>query len=219
MKEIQKAVILGAGGLAREVLWVFREANRSYPQWEVLGYIDEDTKKHGKVFCDVLVLGGFEWFEDVVKDDVQVICGIGMTETKRSFMKASKKLGLGFCSVVHPGVKMSEYVEIGEGTVIAAGNIITTQVRIGNHVTVNLGCTIGHDCLIGDFCTIAPGVHLSGNVKVGEGADLGTGCVILPGITVGNWSRVGAGAVVVKDVPDSVTVMGVPARIALKERR
>jgi len=36
---------------------------------------------------------------------------------------------------------------------------------------------------------------------------------VLPGINIGKKSVVGAGAVVTRDVPDDVTVIGIPAKI------
>lgn len=213
MEKLQKIVILGAGGFAREVLWIFREANKVKPRWDVLGFVDDDKTKHGTIVCDLPVLGGFEWFEGINRGDVQILCGIGSTQIKKRLADESRNAGLEFCTLIHPEAKMSQYVSVGHGSIITAGNIITTQVQLGDHVTVNLSCTVGHDCNIGDFCTIAPGVHLSGYSTIGEGADLGTGCVVLPGVKVGSWSKIGAGAVVVKDVPDGVTVVGVPARI------
>ena len=42
---------------------------------------------------------------------------------------------------------------------------------------------------------------------------IGASATICPGVTIGNDVVIGAGAVVVKDVPDSVVVAGVPAKI------
>ena len=210
---MEKVVILGAGGHAREVVWVFEEENSVEPRWEVLGFIDEDPSKRGEMLCNLPILGDFRWFERRASHEVRVISGVGDCRTKRHFAEKAASLGLEFCSVIHPSVMMSNYVEVGEGTIIAAGSIITTQVKIGKHVTVNLGCTISHDVIIGDYCTIAPGCHISGNVRFEEGVDFGTGATIIQGRLVGAWSTIGAGAVVRDEIPRNVTAVGVPARI------
>ncbi|NIQ37471.1 MAG: transferase [Proteobacteria bacterium] len=210
---MKKVVILGAGGHAREVLWVFEEQNKAEPSWEVLGFIDENTLNKGRDLCNLPILGDFGWFEKTVSREVYVISGVGNCRTKLHFAEKAANLGLNFCSVVHPSVMMSSHVTVGEGTVIAAGSIITTQVKIANHVTVNVGCTISHDAVIEDYCTIAPGCHISGNVKFGEGVDFGTCATIIQGKSVGAWSKIGAGAVVIEDIPANVAAVGVPARI------
>jgi sugar O-acyltransferase (sialic acid O-acetyltransferase NeuD family) len=210
---MEKVVILGAGGHAREVLWSFEEQNKVERTWEVLGFIDEDVSNKGKTMCNLPVLGGFGWFEKTASHDVRIISGVGDCKTKRQFAEKAERLGLRFCSIVHPSVLISTYVEVGEGTVIAAGSIITTQVRIGRHVTVNVDCTISHDVIIDDYCTLAPGCHISGNVKLGKGVDFGTCATVIQGRSVGPWSKIGAGAVVIDDIPENVTAVGVPARI------
>jgi serine acetyltransferase len=55
-------------------------------------------------------------------------------------------------------------------------------------------------------------VNLSGNVQIGNGVLTGTGCQILERLSIGNNVTMGAGAVVTKNVPDSLTVIGVPAK-------
>ncbi|RMF59945.1 MAG: hypothetical protein D6746_07560, partial [Bacteroidetes bacterium] len=71
---------------------------------------------------------------------------------------------------------------------------------------------VGHDAVLGSFTTAHPGVHVSGQARTGEAVELGTGCVLLPGVRVGASTRIGAGAVVVRDLPEGVTAVGVPAR-------
>ena len=210
---MKKVVIFGAGGFARETLWVFRDANEENKEWEILGFIDEKEENHGKVLCDLPILGGFEWFVDNKYNDVFAICAVGSPQIKKKMVEKANDIRLKFCSVIHPSAKMSKYIDVGKGTIITAGNILTTQIKIGNHVIINLDCTIGHDSIIEDYCTILPGCHISGNVHLREGVDLGTGAVIVQEVTIGAWTIIGAGAVVVKDIPSNVTAVGIPAKV------
>ena len=90
------------------------------------------------------------------------------------------------CEFAHKGLG----VVIGDGTVIGVGCIIRQNVTIGGK---NRGD--GFKChTIGDNCMI------------------GAGAVILGGIKIGNNVQVGANSVVVKDVPDNVTVVGIPSK-------
>jgi len=208
-----KVVILGAGGLAREAYWVFCDMNKVEKAWEMLGFIDENPMNWGKNLCNIPVLGNFQWFETANKNELKVICAVGLPRAKRAMVEKAKQIGLGFCTIVHPTVQVSEYIQVGLGTVITAGCILTTQIKIGNHVYLNLDTTVGHDVIIEDFVNVAPGCHISGNVILKEGADLGTGAVVLQGITIGKWSTIGAGAVVNKDIPDNAVAVGAPAKV------
>jgi serine acetyltransferase len=58
-----------------------------------------------------------------------------------------------------------------------------------------------------------PTCNLSGEIRIGEANFWGTGAKIINRKRVGNNVTVGAGAVIVNDVPDNVTVIGVPARV------
>lgn len=46
---------------------------------------------------------------------------------------------------------------------------------------------------------------------------IGAGCKILGNIEIGKNSKVGAGSVVLSNVPERVTVVGVPAKIIASE--
>ncbi len=64
-------------------------------------------------------------------------------------------------------------------------------------------------------CNVCPGIaKIAGRVQVGEAAFIGLGANIIQCTHEHrrNDAIVGAGAVVLKDVPDGITVVGVPAR-------
>jgi sugar O-acyltransferase (sialic acid O-acetyltransferase NeuD family) len=210
MKDV---VIIGAGGFAREAYWVFVEDNLDGKKWNVLGFVDDNAAAHGTMLCDIPILGGFDWLATNARPGLQVLCAVGATRTRKLLAEKTRALGLSFCTVIHPSVRMSRWVEVGEGSIITAGNILTTQVRIGAHALLNLDCTVGHDCVFGAYCTVNPGCHISGNVTFGDGVEFGTGAVIIQGKSVGEWSVVGAGAVVTSDVPPHVTAVGIPAKV------
>ena len=236
---MQKVVILGAGGHARETLGIFQDINRVEKQWEVLGFVDEDPDKHGQILDGVPVLGGLDWFSNTstlrqapgplaqgqrAQDsaglsasadigEVRVISTMGDTPVQREMVEKALALGLEFCSAISPLAHISPYAKLGTGIMVAAYSIINTGAVIGNHTIINLACTISHDTVVGDYCNINPGVHLAGNVRVGEGCYIGMGTNIIQGVSVGPWSTVGAGAAVVRDLPANVTAVGVPARV------
>ena len=54
---------------------------------------------------------------------------------------------------------------------------------------------------------------LRGCPSIGNNVFIGTNSCILGNVKIGNNVVIAAGAVVVHDVPDNVTVAGVPARI------
>ncbi len=209
----QKLVIFGAGGLAREVLWVAREMNREREVFEILGFIDDDSDSHGKILDEAPVLGGFDWLEEHIANDMRGIIGIGNTLVRKKIHLRARELGLSFANVIHPLAQLSKYVEMGAGIVITAGNVLTTQIELHDQVFLNLSCTVGHDTIIEPYANCAPGCNISGSVHLKTGAQLGTGVKVIQGASIGEWTTVGAGSVVIRDLPANCVAVGVPAKV------
>lgn len=91
--------------------------------------------------------------------------------------------------------------EFGPGFVLvhSQGVVINGTVRGGRRVYLEHQVTIGAEKLQSPV--------------LGDRVFIGAGAKIIGGVTIGSDVRIGANAVVVKDVPDRVTVGGVPARI------
>jgi len=95
--------------------------------------------------------------------------------------------------------------------------------RIGARLFIDhgMGVVIGETAEIGNDCTIYHGVTLGGvswnkgkrHPTLGDHVVVGAGAKILGSIVLGNGVKIGCNAVVVKDVPDNMTVIGIPGRI------
>lgn len=91
----------------------------------------------------------------------------------------------------------------------------TTEIGEGTEFPHSVGIVLHQNSVIGKRCRIYQNVTL-GNAngpKVGDDVIIGANAVVLGDIVIGNGARIGAGAVVVKDVPEGVTVVGIPAEI------
>lgn len=203
-------VIIGAGGLGREVAWLIADLNLRQEEWEFVGFID-DYKK-GFTPEGYPVIGGMEDLYKMEKKPYLVLA-IADPGVRKKLAYKLKGDGFEFVTLIHPSVMMSKNVKVGEGSIICAGSVITTNVTLGGFCIVNPGCFIGHDTVLEDFVSLMPGVNVAGDIKIGEGAYLGISACVINQKNIGEWSIVGGGAAVVCDIPPKVVAVGVPARI------
>lgn len=122
-------------------------------------------------------------------------------------MQASQRIGLSpiamvfnKLNVIMGGCIIGRSAEFGPGFVLIHSNgvVINSAVKGGRDVKVEHQVTIGADRGVSPI--------------LGDDVFIGAGAKILGAIRVGSRVRIGANAVVVKDVPDDVTAVGVPAR-------
>lgn len=196
----RQVVVLGAGGHAKVVVSTLRAAG-----FEVMALYDKDPTKAGQELLGVRIRP-----QEELPRCGQAVIGIGGNGTRRRLEQEIKALE--WLTVIHPGACVDPSVKLGPGTVVFAGAVIQPDSVVGSHVIVNTAATIDHDCVVGDFAHLAPGVHLAGDVHVGAGSFLGVGAVTIPGTRIGSWTTVGAGGVVVRNLPDGVKAVGVPAK-------
>ena len=123
-----------------------------------------------------------------------------------------------FPAIIHPSARIADSAEIGMGTYIGAMVNIDPDCRIGDFCIINKLANISHDSSVGDGTHCSIGSLLAGNVTVGKSCCIGMGARIIEKRHVGDNTIIGAGAVVIRDTPDCVTAVGVPAKVIKTHR-
>ncbi len=199
--------VYGAGGQGR----VVAEAARRSGRYRLVGFLDDDPRKHGTRLRDLQILGGIEALAGT-GDPKAVALGVGANRARLDLAERLSREGVTLATIVHPSAELSTSASVGLGSYVGPFALLHADAAVGIACIVNSGAIVEHDARVGNVAHIAPGAVLGGAVTVGEGALVGMGARVLPGLTVGAWSIVGAGAVVVRDVAPDAVVAGVPAR-------
>jgi sugar O-acyltransferase (sialic acid O-acetyltransferase NeuD family) len=210
--ECKELVILGAGGLGREVLFQLIDINSKTHSYNILGFVDNTPELKGRTINNFPVLGDNSWLMDY-PDKINVVVCIGNSRIRRRVVEEiSQNEKVIFPNIIANNVKYSDTVKMGKGCIICFSSVLTVNISIGDFVIINLDCTVGHDASLGDFVTLYPSVNVSGSVSIGRCTEIGTGSNIIQHKTIGDNSIIGAGAVVVRDIPSDCTAVGVPAK-------
>ena len=207
-------LIIGAKGLAKEVLEIFHQQNELK---NIYFYDDVNADLPDKLYGQYPILKNTEQVSELFKKDNRFTIGIGNPVLRQKLYDKFIVLGGKFESSISPLAQIGHFGNsIGDGCNIMTGTIITNDITIGKGCLINLNSTIGHDCIIGEFVELSPAVNISGNCSIGNYCTIGTGAILLPKVKLGDGVTVGAGAVVTKDVEAGVTVVGMPSKPLLK---
>lgn len=188
---------------------------------------------HGKVIADIAKLNGYN--EIVFLDDNETICecagypvvgrscdfskvekdvviAIGNAKIRSKIQEQFESQGFHPVTLIHPNATVADSAQIGAGSVIMAGAVINPYARLGKGCIVNTCASVDHDCVVGDFVHVAVGAHLCGTVEVGAYTWIGAGATVNNNISICPECMIGAGAVVVRNIGETGTYVGVPAR-------
>ena len=148
------------------------------------------------------------------KSDIEVLLLYSGLHATLAY-RVSHKLYIGghtfSARAVSQAAKFLTGIEIHPGATIGKGLVI-------DHGT---GVVIGETTEIGDNCTLYQGVTLGGTGKdvgkrhptLGDNVLVGAGAKVLGPILIESNSKIAANAVVLKDIPESSTAVGIPARV------
>ena len=208
MKE--RLVIIGAGGLGREILAWAEDLINSGKGWYIGGFLDDDQDALKPYEIDLPIMGSPNSYQPVDHD--VFVCAIGDPTTRLRVCQTLLARGAKFPDLIHPTAVLGRRVRFGTGFIACPHVCLTSDVRLGDFVFLNVSASIGHDAVLGNGCTLSGHCDVTGYAQLGRGVFMGSHSCIHPGVRVGDFARVGAGSVVMRNVPEHTTVLGVPAK-------
>jgi UDP-perosamine 4-acetyltransferase len=213
---VTPVVIYGAGGHGKVIADILERD----PAIGLIGWLDDDPRRHGSTFFGHPVVGGLGEVPGLLARGVRhAVVAIGDNVTRDRVAATLTARGMVFVAAIHPSAQLGRGVSVAAGAAIMAGAVVNADTSIGEHAIVNTGATVDHDCRIGRAAHVAVGAHVAGGVTVGDLTLVALGASVGLCVTIGARVVVGAGAVVLEDLPDDVLAVGVPARPVRRDPR
>ncbi len=200
-------VIIGGGGHAKVVIESLRASGQA-----VAAIVDADPTP--REVLGVPVVGDDLKLPELKAQGLsQLFVAIGDNRLREKLGRKAQGLGFVLVNAIHPSAVTSPSAKLGQGVAVMAGVAINADTEVGDLTIINTGVVVDHDGRLGVACHLGPACALAGGVTVGDHAFLGVGVRVIPGVTIGADTTVGAGGVVVRDLPEAVLAIGVPAKI------
>ena len=208
---MKNIVIIGAGDLGKEVVWLIDDINKVKPTYVILGFLDEDEEKVGKQFCGYKVLGK----ENEIKNMTHT-CGVIAIQDGviRQKIRDENRSFNEWETIIHPSSVIARSSKVGRGSIIFPQVTVSADSKLGEFGLYYIHSTICNDCKIDDYVSIMSGSQVSERVSIGEASYLAAGTTVYPNVTIGREVRVGVGATVSKDVNHKSEIVGASSRNA-----
>lgn len=209
MKDI---VIIGAGGLGREVYDTILLINDRRPTYNLIGFYDDTPEFWGKTINGLKCIGGIESINNLLEPQkIFAVIAIANAVAKKEISSKLEDI-VEWENIIHPEAYISKYAKIGNGNIFQRQSTLNPNVSIGNHCLINGYSGLGHDASLGDFSSVMSQCDITGGVKLGKSVYMGTGSRIVPGVAIGDSVFICAGAVVFKSVGSGRKVLGNPGK-------
>ena len=202
-------VIIGAGGLAREVYDLANLCYENNPDFKIKGFIaNEPMKEYGDLYPSYL--GKVENYEIDCND--RFFCAIGNLIDRKKSVDIILERGGKFINLIAPRVFISPNTKIGKGVAVKWDCVLNSGVEIGDFTFIQTNVIFGHDVKVGSFCQISAMSFFAGGGQIGDFVEINPGVRVIQNIKIGQGSKVGIGSVVVTNVKPETTVWGFPAK-------
>ena len=206
---MKNIIVIGAGGFGREVAVHIERINEVEPQWNLVGYIDEEATETPEGYP---ILGNLEHFLTMDRSNYYFIA-IANSKAREKIAAACEAAGFKAATLIYPNVKLGPLVEIGEGSFLGREVSLMNNVKIGKHCIIQSKGVIGHDTAVGSYTSFMTDALIGGESVIGAHCYFGLRCTMINRVKTTDYCTFGACACVVKDAMEAGTYVGVPAKL------
>ena len=151
MKEI---VIVGAGDLGKEVVWLIEDINKHYPNYLILGFLDDDRSKTAGEFYGYKVLGTTELLDEKYNNG-QIGAVIAIKDGKARERIVNNHKGFNsWETIIHPNAVIAPSSKIGRGGIVFPNVTVSVDTVIGDFALLYIQAVVLNDTKIGDFVSV-----------------------------------------------------------------
>jgi len=205
----KQLVIIGNSGAARECYWLAKDCIDAGENMEFKGFLSfEGYQGYLHELSDYFL--GVDDAYTPAQDDIFVI-GIGSPALREKAFNKWKNIGIEFCNLIHPTVKIIGNTKIGGCNIFSHGTYISCDTTIGSCNYFNGSVVVGHDVNIGSFNFFSPFSILLGNSTVGSKNLFGINSVLLQTSNIGDNNIITPGSYIYKGCKNGMILSGNPA--------
>ncbi len=203
---MRNIVIIGAGDLGKEIVWLIEDINRIHPTYLILGFLDDDVRKLKSDFYGYRVLGGTKNLETLnQRNPFSSVLAIQDGSIRERIIREHPDYDQ-WETIIHPTAVIASSSHIGLGCVFFPYTTVSVSTCIGDFGLFYIRSTLCNDCSIGNYVSVMTGATISEHVEVGDGCFLAAGSCIYPHKKIGDRVKVGVEATVRKDYGENATV-------------
>lgn len=203
---MRNIVIVGAGDLGKELVWLIEDINKTKPTYLILGFLDDNVKKAGTEYYGYRVLGGTEKLKELyTKMSIHAVIAIQDGSVRKKIVEAHPEFTK-WETIAHPSAVIASTSKVGKGCIFFPQVTVSVDSELGDFGLYYIQSTICNDCNIGNYVSVMSGVSISEHAIVGDGCFLAAGSTVYPHKSLGKCVKVSGGAIAHKDYPDNAEV-------------
>lgn len=203
-------VIIGAGGLGRELYSWFSQSDKFIEKYNFLGFIDDDSSKFDGFDFNLEIIEPLK-NNNLIKYS-NLILAINNSDLKSELFSRIDPNNTKIIGFIHDNCVIGMNSLIDKSVTLFPFVTISCFVTIARGVFINNGSQIGHDVTIDEYTNVMANVDVGGECKIGKNVFIGTGVTILPRVTIPDNCIIGAGSVVFRNIKTAGTYVGNPAK-------